>query len=65
MNLYPGKWDQFTQAYRYYGIQETKNSYIIREWLPEAKKCFFLGEFNNWNEKEFPMFKDKYGVFSI
>lgn len=52
---YPGKWQEFTQAYKYYGIQETVEEWIVREWLPGAKEVYFTGEFNNWNLKELKM----------
>lgn len=57
--------DEFSRAYEYYGIYETEDEYVIREWLPEAKSAFFMGDFNFWNRNEHIMSKDSYGVFTL
>lgn len=62
---YEGKWDEFTQAYRYYGIHEQGDQIIIREWLPGAKEVYFAGEFNDWNLKQHQMKRNEFGVYTL
>ena len=58
IDSYPGKWQEFTQAYKYYGINQDSKNYYVREWLPGAKEVYFTGAFNNWNLKEYNMSRD-------
>lgn len=62
---YKEGFDQFSRGYEYYGIFEDESHYTVREWLPDAKAAFFMGDFNFWNREEHPMSKNEYGVFIL
>lgn len=47
--------DEFASAYEFYGIHKVAGGYVYREWAPNAKAMFFLGDFNNWNNSATPM----------
>ncbi|MEG1805231.1 MAG: alpha-amylase family glycosyl hydrolase [Clostridia bacterium] len=46
---------EFASAYEFYGIHKTEGGYVYREWAPNAKALFFLGDFNGWNNSATPM----------
>jgi 1,4-alpha-glucan branching enzyme len=42
-----GGLDNFSQAYKYYGIHiQHDNSVIAREWAPGAKQLYLTGDFS-------------------
>jgi len=47
-----GSLKNFASGHLYYGLLETGNGWVFREWAPNATKIFLLGEFNNWEESE-------------
>ncbi len=57
----------YANGYRYFGFQrdEQNSGWWFREWLPEAHKVFLFGDFNDWDRKSLPLFKDDKGVWSI
>ncbi|KAG5684753.1 hypothetical protein PVAND_013967 [Polypedilum vanderplanki] len=61
-----GGLDNFTQAYKYYGIHfQQDNSVIAREWAPGAKELFLTGDFNNWQWLSHPFKKLPFGKWEI
>lgn len=41
--------DNFSQAYKYYGIHiQHDNSVIAREWAPGAKEVYLTGDFSEF-----------------
>ncbi|QLQ82554.1 hypothetical protein HG537_0H03170 [Torulaspora globosa] len=55
-------------SYLAYGIHADQQSKQIRyrEWAPNAKRAFLIGEFNHWNETSHELKdKDEFGNFSI
>ncbi|CCH59953.1 hypothetical protein TBLA_0C01380 [Henningerozyma blattae CBS 6284] len=55
-------------SYNSYGLHADHNTKKIhyKEWAPNAKKAFLIGEFNNWNESSHEMtHKDEFGNFYI
>jgi len=36
----------------YYGLHRLKDSWVSREWAPNAKSIFIIGVFNDWKEKK-------------
>ncbi len=38
----------FAVGYLYYGLHKQQDSWIIREWAPNATKIYLLGDFNDW-----------------
>ena len=46
----------FAIGHLYYGLHYTDNSWVFREWAPNADKIFVIGVFTGWKEKiEFMM----------
>jgi 1,4-alpha-glucan branching enzyme len=46
----------FAMGHYYYGLHHEKDCWIFREWAPNAKSIFIIGEFTAWKEKpEFRM----------
>ena len=39
-------------AHLFYGLHKFENSWIIREWAPNAKSIYLIGDFSNWKPKE-------------
>jgi len=42
----------FASGYLYFGLHNTAEGWVIREWLPNATFLFLIGNFNNWQEKQ-------------
>jgi 1,4-alpha-glucan branching enzyme len=40
----------FASAHEYYGLHFRDNSWIFREWAPNADAIFLIGDFNDWQE---------------
>ncbi|CAG9861487.1 unnamed protein product [Phyllotreta striolata] len=61
-----GGLDNFTKAYRYYGINiQPDNTIICREWAPGAQQLFLTGDFNGWNRDSHPYKKLEYGKWEL
>lgn len=39
-----------TLGHRYFGLHETNDGWVIREWAPNATKVFLVGDCNNWKD---------------
>ncbi|KAK4878494.1 hypothetical protein RN001_011000 [Aquatica leii] len=58
--------DEFTQGYKYFGINvQQDNSIVCREWAPGARQLFLTGEFNGWNRDSHPYRKLEYGKWEL
>jgi 1,4-alpha-glucan branching enzyme len=42
----------FATGYLYFGLHKTPESWILREWAPNATEIFLIGSFNNWQRME-------------
>src|SRR5512133_964035 len=42
----------FSTGYLYFGLHLTGKEWVFREWAPNAKRIYLVGEFNNWQESE-------------
>lgn len=53
-NLY-----DFASSHLYYGLHYKQDSktWVFREWLPQAKDVFLVGEFNGWDLTSHPLHK--------
>ncbi|MDR1739262.1 MAG: hypothetical protein LBR45_00685, partial [Bacteroidales bacterium] len=50
-----GSVHNFANAYQYYGLHYKGGKWIFREWLPNAKSVFLIGDFNNWDYTSHPL----------
>ncbi|CAF3840761.1 unnamed protein product [Rotaria sp. Silwood1] len=59
--------DNFTTAYKQFGIHinHQTNEINIKEWAPGAKAMYIRGDFNNWQEKQYPFTRDQWGVWRV
>ena len=48
----------YASGYLYFGLHRTsRGGWVLREWAPNAKEIFLIGDFNNWTESEKYAFK--------
>lgn len=54
-------------GYKYFGINfdKEKNAWVYREWAPEAKALYLVGDFNNWEEFSHSLKKNEFGIWEI
>ena len=45
-----GSLKDFAGSHLYYGLHKINNSWIFREWAPNAKEIYIVGSFNGWRE---------------
>ncbi len=57
----------FANAHCYYGFRrdDRYGGWWFREWLPGAHEVYLFGDFNAWQRKQLPLWKDDSGVWSI
>ncbi|KAK0206821.1 glycoside hydrolase family 13 protein [Desarmillaria ectypa] len=61
-----GGYDNFTKGYLKFGLNVGSNGEVVyREWAPNAREAFLIGEFNDWNRTSHPMKKNQFGVWEI
>uniref|UniRef100_A0AB33IPB1 1,4-alpha-glucan branching enzyme n=1 Tax=Prevotella sp. GTC17253 TaxID=3236793 RepID=A0AB33IPB1_9BACT len=39
-------------GYQYYGLHRTSRGWVFREWAPNAKEIYLIGDFNDWQRIE-------------
>ncbi|WP_311370479.1 alpha-amylase family glycosyl hydrolase [Anaerococcus hydrogenalis] len=59
------KLKDFANAHNYYGFHKTKTGWIYREWAPNAKGLYLVGDFNNWDRHSHPLKKINDGDWEI
>lgn len=65
-SLCDGSLYNFANGYNYYGIHGSNDTWIIREWAPNATQIFLIGEFSDWNKDErFQFVKKENGDFEL
>ncbi len=47
-----GTLTDFASGYRYYGLNRVDNRWVFREWAPNARAIYLVGDFNDWTEDE-------------
>ncbi|UJR27881.1 hypothetical protein I4U23_009146 [Adineta vaga] len=57
----------FTSAYTHYGIHVDcrTNEIRIKEWAPGARAMYIRGDFNNWQERQYPFTRDQWGIWKL
>ncbi len=43
---------EFASGYLYFGLHQTGQGWVIREWLPNATHIYLTGTFNDWQERQ-------------
>ncbi|MDR1876961.1 MAG: alpha amylase C-terminal domain-containing protein [Flavobacteriaceae bacterium] len=57
---------EFSNGYLYYGLHACPDKWIIREWAPNARKIFLVGDFNNWQkQKKYEFYPTSHGNWEI
>ena len=41
----------FASGHMYFGLHRTRKGWVFREWAPNAKDIYLVGDFNEWQEK--------------
>lgn len=54
----------FANGYKYFGFQQESKHWTFREWAPNAKRAWLVGDFNNW-ENNFELKKAYGGTWEI
>ncbi|XP_017040833.1 1,4-alpha-glucan-branching enzyme [Drosophila ficusphila] len=66
INQSEGGLEEFSQAYKYYGLHfQPDNSVIAREWAPGARDVYLTGDFNNWHWESHPFKKLDFGKWEL
>ncbi|KAF9021483.1 glycoside hydrolase [Hymenopellis radicata] len=61
-----GGYDSFTKGYLKFGLNVGSNGEVVyREWAPNAKEAYLIGDFNDWNRESHSMRKNEFGVWEI
>nr|CDS27499.1 expressed protein [Hymenolepis microstoma] len=61
-----GGMESFTQGFKEFGIHcESDGSIRCKEWAPGAQAVYLRGDFNNWNEFEYPFKKLDFGKWEL
>jgi len=47
-----GNLKNFASGFLYYGLHKTDNSWVLREWAPNATDIYLVGDCNDWKENE-------------
>ncbi|KAJ3322740.1 alpha-1,4-glucan branching enzyme [Boothiomyces sp. JEL0866] len=55
--------EEFTRPKLGFFVDEKEILY--REWAPNAKQAFLIGDFNNWDRNQHEMKRNEFGVFEI
>ncbi len=58
---------QFGNAYKHLGLNldKKKKCWVYREWAPQAKQLFLIGDFNSWDRTTHPLNKTEGGIWEI
>ena len=52
-----GSLKDFANAHEYFGIHHVEGGWVYREWAPSAYQLYLAGEFNDWNQTQYPLKK--------
>ncbi|KII94957.1 glycoside hydrolase family 13 protein [Plicaturopsis crispa FD-325 SS-3] len=66
IDTHEGGYEKFTRGYEKLGFQVGSDGTVVyREWAPNPKEAYLIGDFNGWNRTSHPMAKDGFGVWEI
>jgi len=62
-----GSLKEFAEAYHYFGFNydHDKKGWWYREWAPNAKALYLIGDFNNWDRQANPLERIDHGIWEI
>ncbi len=53
-------------SHLYYGLHKTSDAWVFREWAPNAKNIYLIGDFNNWQaDPSYALKKKEEGEWEI
>ena len=56
----------FATGYLYFGLHQTADGWVFREWAPNATQIFLIGTFNDWKElKKYSLKRKSNGNWEI
>lgn len=55
----------FANGYLYFGFQPIENGWCFREWAPNAKSVYLIGDFNDWNRQSHPLAQIGEGIWEL
>ena len=55
-----GSVEKFAEGYKIFGFNKVEGGYTYREWLPNAKNVWLIGDFNGW-QNTWPLTSEGYG----
>jgi 1,4-alpha-glucan branching enzyme len=56
---------EFSLGYKKYGFNEDESGVWYREWAPNAKEMYLIGDFNNWDRRSHKLTKNEFGTWEI
>lgn len=57
---------EFANGYKFFGLHNGEDSWIIREWAPNATQIYLIGDFSNWEvNKDYCFTNDAKGNFEL
>ena len=60
-----GTLKDFANAHEYFGIHRVEGGWVYREWAPSAHQLYLTGDFNHWNQTQYPLKKLDNGVWEL
>jgi len=62
-----GSLQEMAGGYTYFGINfdKQKDAWVYREWAPEAKALYLVGDFNKWEKFSHPLKRNEFGIWEI
>ena len=57
--------NEFANAHDYFGIHHVDGGWVYREWAPSAHQLYLTGEFNDWNQTEYPLTRLENGIWEL
>ena len=55
----------FANGHEYFGIHRVDGGWVYREWAPNAYQLYLTGDFNNWNQTQYPLKRLENGVWEL
>jgi 1,4-alpha-glucan branching enzyme len=55
-----------SNGYMYFGLHKLSDGWVLREWAPNAKNIWLIGDFNRWEKSdEYKFSKTKFGDWEL